>query len=383
MGVSALILLLSAPRSTYSETPLPEYYGVYALDRGALTELGKDTSEEKRRNFSGGVSILVFSKNLSNPMIPQEKAVLMTHRVFVRNEIEMFQGKGGAETSVSAVERFDLLEELEEIEGRFKPVKGEDEMLIFSPKKPLTPGLYAVLVAGQGFEYEGYPLAVALGAVAEKDSTLNGCVDQYFETFDSSSNPWGAFAIQSQSGMGTRTTIHGHTISKRDYRPCAEMEANLKSAKAGAVTATGQPTTAAGSSHVDASQLEAIQGTWTGTVQQDKRISYRVKMTVNGSEGGENSGTIEYPTIGCSGALRIREAGGGKYTFSEEIEKGKCGNGGTIKVSRREADDKIQWEWFGTDGKRGAFGELTRGEVSGNSAGEAVGGLLKGLFKKK
>lgn len=112
-------------------------------------------------------------------------------------------------------------------------------------------------------------------------------------------------------------------------------------------------------------------GVWEGTVDQPARehpvleeilpgfrrsgsrrgTQYPVRMTITHVREGDVIGTIEYPSIPCSGTLTLRGAGDREYVVREQIIEGKrnCVNRGSINL-RFEGRDTLSWVWTGVAG---------------------------------
>lgn len=82
----------------------------------------------------------------------------------------------------------------------------------------------------------------------------------------------------------------------------------------------GQPSSAAPSQDSD-----ALVGTWTGTITQTGASagSYEVTLVLQATEDGY-TGTVDYPSIGCSGTWNEVSRESDTYAFLESIEAGSC-----------------------------------------------------------
>ena len=90
-------------------------------------------------------------------------------------------------------------------------------------------------------------------------------------------------------------------------------------------------------------------GYWDGTVTQHGPgttiQSYFVEMTVKGSAPGATAGTIDYPSLHCSGHLQLSSAQGILQVYREQITSGPsgCGTGGTIYAM--VLGGSMSWRW--------------------------------------
>lgn len=98
-----------------------------------------------------------------------------------------------------------------------------------------------------------------------------------------------------------------------------------------------------------ASQLslmaQTLEGSCSGTATQNEpNISFDVSMQLNGK-----SGSIEYPTLGCSGSLSFIKTEGSTYWYREHITYGtdKCIDGGIIQIIL--IGNSISWYWYEGD----------------------------------
>ena len=102
--------------------------------------------------------------------------------------------------------------------------------------------------------------------------------------------------------------------------------------------------------------------TWTGTGYQPDAGRWTIEMRINrAARVHERLGTIEYPSLGCSGEL-IRDLDRGVTIVA--IEKllvnpdGACVDGGTIVL--RDDGETLDWRWYYTNGTQGATSTLRR-----------------------
>ena len=88
---------------------------------------------------------------------------------------------------------------------------------------------------------------------------------------------------------------------------------------------------------------DGLDGTWSGLVTQaNVDDSYTVEMELHG-----DAGSVDYPSLHCSGALTLESATGGTYAYREHITSGadRCTDGGTIRMNRVKPSDATRWYW--------------------------------------
>ena len=114
------------------------------------------------------------------------------------------------------------------------------------------------------------------------------------------------------------------------------------------------------SSDTDADDEFTLTGTWQGLVAQSgggyPTLVYPVSMEIRELVPGEESGSITYLHLNCSGRLTFDRNSSGVYIFFEEIttNQDKCTTQGRIDVEEKSSREII-WEWHEVDG-RGPFG---------------------------
>lgn len=86
-----------------------------------------------------------------------------------------------------------------------------------------------------------------------------------------------------------------------------------------------------------------LVGVWTGIGMQvtaaGKQEEWTIRLTLN----RDGSGSIEYPSLACGGALTPL-AQLGPLAYRETITHGNCVSGGTIRM-RSAAAGKLIWGW--------------------------------------
>lgn len=76
---------------------------------------------------------------------------------------------------------------------------------------------------------------------------------------------------------------------------------------------------------------------------------------------GGQLGTIEYPTLGCTGDLIREPDRGATIVAIERLQvnpDGSCVDGGTIVI--RDDGETLDWRWYYANGTQGATSTLRR-----------------------
>ena len=110
------------------------------------------------------------------------------------------------------------------------------------------------------------------------------------------------------------------------------------------------------SAHVEVASLAGI---WRGSVTQPRYGSYPAVMTLVVPVGGSLSGLIEYPTLGCRGALSFIDRTSDTVHFKETMSSGNCVSGGAVQLNT-SASDSMTWRWLYPSGTLGATGQFAR-----------------------
>ncbi len=106
-----------------------------------------------------------------------------------------------------------------------------------------------------------------------------------------------------------------------------------------------------------ASARDPFYGTWTGQgYQSDTKTNWSIKMTL-----AENTSSIEYPSLGCSGTLKLLSKTADKIVFKETLTKNPenvCTNNGTVELKLKNG--QLQYEYARSDGVKNAKSILTK-----------------------
>jgi hypothetical protein len=105
-----------------------------------------------------------------------------------------------------------------------------------------------------------------------------------------------------------------------------------------------------------------LGGRWAGRgYQYNNNSSWDIDLALRPGDGGI-AGTIDYPSIGCSGELDLVSDEGQVLVVRERLTvnpRNICVDGGTIKVVMR-VDGALDWRWYYDGGGEGASAVMTR-----------------------
>lgn len=199
---------------------LPEFYGVYVKDRGKLTELQPNLLETERRNFTPKLRVIVFDKVVDSGRMRPSDFIYLNKRAYVRWQIEQLVDEPESQPKKVIKKPAGWFITLAaKIQTRFKPVQGNQEMLIVVPAQALSAGLYSVRIGKRK-----YPIAVGLGDTAEKESTYNNCLDEYVKTIDTEGKfSWSKWNAISGAGL-TGRRVNGHPVYESSFQLCSAYQ---------------------------------------------------------------------------------------------------------------------------------------------------------------
>lgn len=347
------LLLCSSSPCAAAQTPIPEFYGIYAVAGESLYSLDsvepalaalqtsvRVSRTEKDFNARGGrptnvpaltgdVSVLIFKKDDSLD-IAQDLALSrlpFVRRMTINANDSNFRRTFAIEAWVAGSEPgyYDL--GTARIDLRFKPVKDHSEMVLAVPIAPLAPGVY--LLSGKHVLTGGFLFAV----LPLDDATQTACVDV---TNPSIMQPW-------------RTS------------PCVDE------APSSQLASSSEKLGVCGESEVESTveRVEGAAGAWTGELVQDS-TRYPVNVSLAIETGGHVRGSTFYPTLNCSGTLAgsAQEGPTGVSITVTETVKGmdrlKCVSGSEVHLSSRAGKPGLVAEWYSKKGRLDASGTLCR-----------------------
>lgn len=222
--VTVIISIVLVTASLATEPPLPEFYGLYAVADGQLYSL--DTADsalaagatpirvsrtEQDFEAGGGPAIPVPSLPASLNFLVyvkgnalQAASELSLWRLpFIRtmvinandsNWLRTYQLRSWVSTTEFGYANVGAMP----VELRFKPVKGQDEMVIAVPSTPLSPGLYRL---DEDFVFSVAPLAPA--EAARCIDATNGAALGPWEAVECSEAPRSATTREPSSAVGS------------------------------------------------------------------------------------------------------------------------------------------------------------------------------------
>lgn len=110
--------------------------------------------------------------------------------------------------------------------------------------------------------------------------------------------------------------------------------------------------------------LADLGGWWVGIGHQKSNgTSWSIRMTLNQDAAvGSQVGEISYPSLSCGGILLRKEANSSEHVVLERITygKGRCVDGGTIRLSTDVAKEHLNWEYYLPNGSMDATATLAR-----------------------
>lgn len=140
---------------SYEKVKLPEFYGVYAIDRGELTKV-KGSVEE----FSPDVKFIIYEKQVAlggrmpplyqidlatkrpEPQIPSEEQSSEEYWSSLKQTVDANSAE--VDARLAGIPKAST-----EVELLAKPVEGKSEMTYLVPPSPLAPGLYELKSLGR------------------------------------------------------------------------------------------------------------------------------------------------------------------------------------------------------------------------------------------
>jgi hypothetical protein len=167
--------------------PLPTVYGVYAMSAGQLFEL----DQLPMRVPDPRVAISAMISSPSHVTVPNGKLGFVIFRrdlassapmeVFVRVIAQVAHEMKFAESGPPATTKVDgqWAVRSKSYEFRVAPVDGNPEMIVLRPEDPqltLSPGRYALVIAGQGYDFSVDGKITDLAQCLERTNVIDGMV---------------------------------------------------------------------------------------------------------------------------------------------------------------------------------------------------------------
>lgn len=105
----------------------------------------------------------------------------------------------------------------------------------------------------------------------------------------------------------------------------------------------------------------AFFGSWEGRgSQSDQPGDWSIAATIMGGQPvGGLVGTIEYPSLNCSGTLTLRVAAASALELEERITSGQCVDGGIVTLTPLD-DGRLRYDWRKDGDTMTAEGTLSR-----------------------
>jgi hypothetical protein len=150
-GVALSLLVGSVVSPAQASVPIPESYGLYAIERDELS----DGTKAPEAGFSPSVRFLFFSKTASMGGwdIFLQRAAYVRYHIDVgawavpdTGPVPVKEVRPVKEWSQPAGSGFRRPAFLGRVEVRVEPVPGQDEMILIVPVEPLKPGVYVLQV---------------------------------------------------------------------------------------------------------------------------------------------------------------------------------------------------------------------------------------------
>ena len=156
--------------------PLPQYYGLYAVDQGGLVRIGGSAGLElqnwsSQQDLGPDTTFIVYSRDLAAANEPLEQEVVLDRVAKVRDERTP---DGSVIPTPDAWAAPDLPGY--SVPLQYAPVQDHPDMIIAAPVSPLTPGLYSLKL--RGTDAWNSRFGVAWSSVPAEQYASQYCVEQ-------------------------------------------------------------------------------------------------------------------------------------------------------------------------------------------------------------
>ncbi len=182
LGLFASLLVACTPSEKY-----PETYGIYYWTDGRWNPLS-DSSGTVDLDLQPEVRFLIHQKSVELYM----RSFELAKKVYVRNIVQRNPGEPPRETK--PYKKWDKQKSYFVMKGQFGPVKGQPEMVVWTPVAPLAPGIYEPIVGSK---------EMAVFSVNRK--TVLGDLEDSEHCFDLIKTNWGGLSMGQPD----------------EYKPCA------------------------------------------------------------------------------------------------------------------------------------------------------------------
>lgn len=213
-GLACIIAILST--AVFAQEPLPEFFGVYALQDGKLIELNEDA---ELNDFSSTVRFIIYMRGLelAQPMnkmffIPPDKPKETGSQEFKGWDDFYKQSQAFSSAFGKRIE-YDVPANAQEIPFRIGPYGENKEMMRVVPVKELPPGYYQLL---KGIRFWVKRAEVAhlyvqnsTTPVAGKSTGQAAVSNTVSYPISSGSNLWTKFGIRNQTFRPIQVYLDG------------------------------------------------------------------------------------------------------------------------------------------------------------------------------
>jgi len=184
------------------QIPLPQYYGLYAVDQGALVRIGGSPGLElenwsTQQDLGPDTTFVVYSPALATGSLPLDREVVLERVAKVRDE-------RSADGSVIPTPNAWAAPDLPGygIPLQYEPVAGQPDMTIAAPVSPLTPGLYSLKLRGtDGWNSR---FGIAWSSVTTAQYAAQYCVEQLSSGYQPCGAGSDGFAVRALRTSVTR-----------------------------------------------------------------------------------------------------------------------------------------------------------------------------------
>lgn len=203
---SIFIIAAVLAASCAKQFPLPESYGVYLRQGGALSPLspGQAVTVEPTGEF------IVYNHKLVSGLFSPQEFTSVLRRRYVRKTVELIcPAKDEPATRLLASDYGKFESHGNSLQLAFTPVEGKAGMLIVAPQTPFESGLYYLVFGDQKVPFR-------VGVTDRDETAERWTVDKYITTIDRNANfSWDNWFHMTQSGRGS--------ILKTEYSPVGRL----------------------------------------------------------------------------------------------------------------------------------------------------------------
>lgn len=260
--------------SEAGDIPIPEFYGLYALEKGKLIELD---DKDKFYQFDENVKFILYSKVIA---LSGSNGFTIRKFLYARNVISKnFNGSPRVDPYNKWVVSSD-----EPVKTHSKPIPHQPEQIYLAPKEPFQMGVYV-------FEMGSSPIAYfSVGKSADELQSSTACVDVEAAMF--SAMVVGSHGKEIPCGSNTTTNVQSIIEDNNPKNRAGKQLLGLwqgsiydeSSKQALSMTLTGEPPNLSGK--IDMSDVKTGMSA-KGTVSNFSYNSSGLSFNANLSYGGE------------------------------------------------------------------------------------------------